>query len=152
MVCRSAGRRPGDARGPRHPRGAAADAGGSARTVRGRRTRQVLHRRRTRGASGTEKLNELSGEPQGVARRRRGRRPARLHRRGQRGRGRPRRHPPAAGRAGPRPRGAVELQGRQVRFVFGGDQRPAAADVHDPDVDLRPRPRRSPSPRCAPSR
>jgi hypothetical protein len=25
----------------------------------------------------------------------------------------------------------VELQGRQMRFVLGGDQRQAAADVHD---------------------
>ena len=37
----------------------------------------------------------------------------------------------------PRPRRAVELQGGQVRVVLGGDQRPAAAAVHDPDVDLR---------------
>jgi succinate dehydrogenase / fumarate reductase, iron-sulfur subunit len=31
----------------------------------------------------------------------------------------------------------VELQGRQVRLVFGGDQRQAAVAVHDPDVDVR---------------
>jgi hypothetical protein len=56
-----------------------------------------------------------------------------LHRRGQRGRGRPRRHPPAAGHPGRRPRRPLELQGRQVRLVQRRDQRPAAADVHDPD-------------------
>ena len=33
--------------------------------------------------------------------------------------------------AGQRPRGALELQGRQVRLVLGRDQRQAAADVHD---------------------
>ena len=33
----------------------------------------------------------------------------------------------------PRPRGALELQGRQVRLVQRRDQRPAAAAVHDPD-------------------
>ena len=31
----------------------------------------------------------------------------------------------------PRPRVPLELQGRQVRVVLGGDQRQAAADVHD---------------------
>ena len=52
----------------------------------------------------------------------------------------------------PRPRRALELQGRQVRLVPRRDQRPAAAAVHDPDVDLRPRTRRSRSRRCGPSR
>ena len=33
----------------------------------------------------------------------------------------------------PRPRRALELQGRQVRLVQRRDQRQAAADVHDPD-------------------
>ncbi len=47
------------------------------------------------------------------------------------------------GHAGRRPRGALELQGRQVRSVLGGDQRPAAAAVHDPDVDVRARTRPS---------
>ena len=37
----------------------------------------------------------------------------------------------------PRPGGALELQGRQVRVLLGGGQRQAAADVHDADVDLR---------------
>ena len=69
----------------------------------------------------------------GLARRRHRRRPAGLHRRGQRGRGRPRHHPPAAGHPDARPRRPVELQGRQVRLVQRRDQRPAAADVHDPD-------------------
>jgi len=36
-----------------------------------------------------------------------------------------------SGDAGERPRGALELQGREVRIVFGRDQRAAAADVHD---------------------
>ena len=57
--------------------------------------------------------------------------------RGERGRGRPRHHPPAAADRGRRPRRPLELQGRQVRFVQRGDQRTAAADVHDADVDLR---------------
>ena len=87
-----------------------------------------------------------------LARRRRRRRAGGLRRRGQRGRGRARRHPPAAGHPGRRPGRALELQGRQVRLVLGGDQRQAAADVHDPDVDLRPRTRPSRSPRCGPSR
>ena len=54
---------------------------------------------------------------------------------GRRGRGGARRHPPAAGDPGARPGRAVELQGGQVRLLLGGDQRQAAADVHDPDVD-----------------
>ena len=52
----------------------------------------------------------------------------------------------------PRPRGPVELQGRQVRLVQRRDQRPAAADVHDPDVARSPRTRRSRSRRCGRSR
>ena len=32
---------------------------------------------------------------------------------------------------GERPRLPMELQGRQMRFVFGGNQRHAEADVHD---------------------
>ena len=72
-----------------------------------------------------------------VARRRRRWRAGRLH--GGRGdrRGGARRDPPRAGHAGRRPRGALELQGRQVRLVLGGDQRPAAAVVHDPALGLR---------------
>ena len=41
----------------------------------------------------------------------------------------------------PRPRGALELQGRQVRLVQRRDQRPPAAAVHDPDVAPSPRTR-----------
>ena len=48
--------------------------------------------------------------------------------------GRPRRRPPGAGHAGHRPGRALELQGGQVRFLLGGDQRQAVADVHDADV------------------
>ena len=59
----------------------------------------------------------------------------------ERGRGRPRRHPPAPGHPGRRPRRPLELQGRQVRLVQRRDQRPAAADVHDPDEHVRPRTR-----------
>ena len=77
--------------------------------------------------------------PAGLARRRRRRRLRRLHRAGRGGRGRARRDPPPAGDPGRRPRRPVELQGRQVRVVQRGDQRPAAADVHDPAVDLRAR-------------
>ena len=72
----------------------------------------------------------------GLARRRHRRRLQGLRRRGQRGRGRPRRHPPAPGHPGPRPRRPLELQGRQVRLVQRRGQRPAAADVHDPDVHV----------------
>ena len=57
--------------------------------------------------------------------------------RGRGGRGRARRDPPAPGHPGRRPRGPLELQGRQVRLVQRGDQRPAAADVHDPALGLR---------------
>ena len=46
----------------------------------------------------------------------------------------------------------LELQGRQVRLLLDGDQRHAAAGLHDADVDLRARTRRSRSRRCAPSR
>ena len=51
-----------------------------------------------------------------------------------------------------RPRGPVELQGRQVRLVQRRDQRQAAAAVHDPDVDVHRGRDRSPSRRCARSR
>ena len=40
--------------------------------------------------------------------------------------------PPHPGRARARPGVPVELQGRQVRFVLGRDQRHAQAHVHDP--------------------
>ena len=49
----------------------------------------------------------------------------------ERGRGRPRRHPPDPGDRGTRPGVPLELQGRQVRVVLGRDQRQAAPDVHD---------------------
>ena len=39
--------------------------------------------------------------------------------------------------AGQRYGGALELQGGQVRIVLGGDQRQAAADVHDADEPYR---------------
>ena len=45
--------------------------------------------------------------------------------------GRARRRPSRPGRAGQRPGGALELQGRQVRVVLRGGQRQPAADVHD---------------------
>ena len=48
-----------------------------------------------------------------------------------RGHGRPRRDPPHPGHAGARPRGALELQGREVRLVQRRGQRQAAAHVHD---------------------
>ena len=38
-----------------------------------------------------------------------------------------------------RPRAALELQGRQVRLVLDGDQRQAAAGVHDADEQLQRR-------------
>jgi hypothetical protein len=85
-----------------------------------------------------ESTDGLQGCAAGLARRR-GRRSARgLPGRGQRGRGRPRRAAPAAGDPGQRPGHPVELQGRQVRLLLDGDQRAAAAGLHDPDVDLHP--------------
>ena len=90
------------------------------------------------------RVSAYKAHVQGVARRRGRRRLRGLHRRGERGRGRPGHHPPPPGDPGPRPGGALELQGGQVRFVQRGDQRPAPAAVHDPDVGLRPRTRRSP--------
>ena len=72
-----------------------------------------------------------------VARQRGRRRAARLHRRGLRGRGGPRRAPPAAGHPVRRPGDPLELQGRQVRVVQRRDQRPAAAALHDPALGLR---------------
>ena len=96
-------------------------------------------------ASRTERTDMAAYDAKlaGLARRRRRRRAEGLHRRGQRGRGGARHHPPPAGHPGRRSGRAVELQGGQVRLLLGGDQRPAAADVHDPDVDVRPRTRPS---------
>ena len=74
----------------------------------------------------------------------RGRRARRLPGGGERGRGRPRHHPPAAADRGQRPGRPLELQGGQVRLVQRRDQRTAAADVHDADVDVRRRPTSSP--------
>ena len=48
-----------------------------------------------------------------------------------RGHGGARRRSSDSGRAGQRSGRALELQGRQVRFVLGRDQRHAEADVHD---------------------
>ena len=69
-----------------------------------------------------------------------------------RGHGRPRRRPPDPGRAGQRSRRALELQGRQVRLVLGGDQRQPAADVHDAAESSSISTSRSRSSRCARSR
>ena len=52
--------------------------------------------------------------------------------------GRARRAPSHPGAPGERPRGALELQGRQVRLVQHGDQRQAEALVHDAHERLRP--------------
>ena len=79
-----------------------------------RRAGQVPRRR---GRSYGGATDELRRAVPGLAGRRRRRRAGGLRRRGQRGRGRPRHHPPAAGHPGARPRGALELQGRQVRLV-----------------------------------
>ena len=51
--------------------------------------------------------------------------------RSRRGHGRARRRARDPGEAGAGPRVPLELQGRQVRLVLGGDQRQAEADVHD---------------------
>ena len=80
----------------------------------------------------------LQGGAAGLARGRGRRRARRLPGRGQRGRGRPGRAAQAAGDPGRRPGHPVELQGRQVRVVLDGDQRAAAAGLHDPDVGVHP--------------
>ncbi|CAA9344209.1 MAG: Succinate dehydrogenase iron-sulfur protein, partial [uncultured Nocardioidaceae bacterium] len=80
---------------------------------------------------------ELRRDVPGVARGRLRRGSADVHGGGERGRGRPRRRPPVAGHPGRRPRRPLELQGRQVRLVQRGDQRPPAAAVHDPDEHVR---------------
>ena len=61
-----------------------------------------------------------------------------LHHRDLRRHGRPRRGPQDPGRAGAGPGVPLELQGRQVRIVLGGDQRQAAPDVHEPPQLDRP--------------
>ena len=132
---RALDQRRGRRRRPRHP-AAAGDARRAGRVLRGRALiRHGVH-----------------AEDEALARRPVRRRPAGLRRRGRDRRGRPRRHPPRPGHPGRRPRRPVELQGRQVRLVQRRDQRPPAADVHEPAVRLRRRPRRSRSRRCAPSR
>ena len=102
--------------------------------------RGVGHDDRGRPSTREHGGRDGAGRPEcalpGVAGHRRGRRTSGLHRRGERGRGRPRHHPPAAGHAGRRPRRALELQGRQVRLLQRGDQRPAQIALHDPHVDL----------------
>ena len=76
----------------------------------------------------------------------------RLHDRSLRGHGRARRRAPRPGRSGAGPGVPLELQGRQVRLVLGGDQRPAEADVHDAAEHARPDRSRSRSSRCGRSR
>ena len=49
------------------------------------------------------------------------------------------RRSPHPGRTGARSRGAMELQGRQVRVVLGRNQRHAEADVHDTAERTEPR-------------
>ena len=71
------------------------------------------------------RTNELHGYAAGLARGRGRRGPDRLPGRGQRWRGRPGRPAPAAGHPDQRPGHPVELQGRQVRVLLDGDQRPA---------------------------
>jgi hypothetical protein len=66
-----------------------------------------------------------------------GRRVPRVPGGSRRGYGRPRRDLPHPGRAGARPRRALELQGREVRLLQHGDQRPAPSRMHDPHEHLR---------------
>ena len=70
-----------------------------------------------------------------------------LHRPKSSGDGRPRCDAPDPGVPGGRPRLPLELQGRQVRLLLRGDQRQAAADVHDPAERARRSTSRSPSSR-----
>ena len=72
-----------------------------------------------------------------------------LHDAGVGGHGRARRRPPDSGRAGQRPRRALELQGGQVRIVLGRGERQPAPDVHDAPERARPDRSRSRSSRCA---
>ena len=58
---------------------------------------------------------------------------------GRGGDGRPRCPPLDPGPRGARPRRPLELQGGQVRLVQRRGRRPAAADLQDPPVRLRPR-------------
>ena len=74
-----------------------------------------------------------------------------LRDRDRRGHGRPRRSPPDPIRGRLRSRGALELQGRQVRLVLGRNQRHAPPDVHDQARGSRPLRSRSPSNPCGPS-
>ena len=103
---------------------------------------ELAGHRSARPLRGGGALMGYDGNAPGLARRRRVGRARRLQGRGQRGRGRPRRAAPAAGHPGVRPRRPVELQGRQVRLLLDGDQRHAAARLHDPDVHVRARTRR----------
>lgn len=98
---------------------------------------EILHRRRAGRASRTERLNDVQREYAGVARRRKLWRTPRIHRGGQRGRGRAGRHPPSTTDADTGSRSALELQSWQVRILLGRDQRQTATDVHDADVDIR---------------
>ena len=70
-----------------------------------------------------------------------------LQHRDQRGHGGARRRPQDPGRERQRPGLPLELQGRQVRLLLGGDQRHAQADVHDPAGRAAARRSRSPSSR-----
>src|SRR5439155_22098052 len=89
-------------------------------------TRSPNHQitRLERGANGDRDVQDLAG-------RRADRRVSRLPDRGVRGDGRARRGAPDSGAAGRRSRGAVELQGGEVRIVLGGSERAATSDVHD---------------------
>ena len=66
-----------------------------------------------------------------LARRRSGRRSSGLHDRGRATAWSCSTRCTASRRAGERSGRALELQGREMRVVLGGDQREAAADVHD---------------------
>ena len=139
---RARGRRDHD-----HPAADADDARRPDRAVRPERAEEVPDARRRwrhcrrrpalpRPQRARRATDELQGSAAGVARRPRSGRPRRLLGRGQRGRGRPRRAAPPAGDSGRRPGHPVELQGRQVRIVLHGDQRPPAAGLHDADVHV----------------
>ena len=120
------------------PEGAAAPRRDREREDRGPRGRQGRRGRDVRSHHGEANL-------QGLARRREGRRvQARTRSRSTRAWSCSTCCTGSRRDAGERPRAALELQGRQVRLVQHGDQRQAAARVHDAHEQLRPTTRRSP--------
>ena len=138
-------RRPGAEGGARRPHRddyPKADPTGARSTwsCAGRTARRVCPRSRSprcpttsRSSSRRRNNGRLRSHDAGVARRRQGRRLQGVPGPVPGGHGGAGRDPRHSGDAGRRPGRAVELQGRQVRLLQRGDQRQAAAHVHDAD-------------------